>query len=108
MYILGCDGADSFLPQQPIARGMTLTELMIATALIGIGVLAAVASFRGINQAIQASKGRTLATNIAQEKMQILMQKSYYEVLVTSAAELYRRTSPARSLMIRAISHRKR
>ena len=64
---------------------MTLVELLIATALIGIGVIAAVGSFKGITQSIQASKGRSLAANIAQEKVQILMQKSYYEILVTTA-----------------------
>jgi prepilin-type N-terminal cleavage/methylation domain-containing protein len=58
-------------------RGMTLIELMIAVALIGIGIIAAAASFKGIHHAIQASKGRMLASNIAQEKIQVLMQKSY-------------------------------
>src|ERR1019366_3173488 len=65
--------------------GVTLTELMIAVALIGIGILGAVATFSGIQKSIQYSKFRTLATNIAQEKMQIIMQKPYYEVLVTTA-----------------------
>ena len=37
-----------------------------------------------IQKAIQASKNRTLASNLAQEKMQILKQKVYYQVLVTT------------------------
>ncbi len=69
--------------------GMTLMELMIALALIGIGILAAVESFKGITKSIQYSKARTLAANIAQEKMQIIMQKSYYEVLATTAPAFY-------------------
>ncbi len=66
------------------STGATLAELMIATALIGIGVLASVQTFSKVHEGIQASKGRTLATNIGQEKMQVIMQKSYYEVLVTT------------------------
>ena len=65
--------------------GLTLMELMIAVALVGIGILASVSAFNGISQAIQSSKAGTLAANIAQEKMQIIMQKFYYEVLVTTA-----------------------
>lgn len=41
-------------------------------------------TFSTIHEAIQTSKGKTLASNIAQEKMQIIMQKTYYEVLVTT------------------------
>src|SRR4029077_12949039 len=65
--------------------GLTITELMIAVALFGIGILGSVAAFNAIHRGIQSSKTRTLASNIAQEKMQIVMQKPYYEVLVTTA-----------------------
>lgn len=64
--------------------GVTLLELMIAMALVTIGVVGMMGSFKYIQQAIQASKNRTLASNLAQEKMQILKQKNYYQVLVTS------------------------
>ncbi len=63
---------------------VTLVELMIAMSLVSIGILAMVQSFGFIQKAIQASKNRTLASNLAQEKMQILKQKNYYQVLVTS------------------------
>jgi len=66
-------------------HGVSLMDLMIASALIGIGIIVAAEAFKGIHRAIQYSKMRTLAANIAQEKMQILMQKSYYEVLVTTS-----------------------
>jgi hypothetical protein len=62
-----------------------MLELMIATALIGVGIIVAAGTFNSVHRSVQYSKMRTLATNIAQEKMQILMQKSYYEVLVTTA-----------------------
>jgi hypothetical protein len=69
-------------------------ELMIAVALIGIGILGAVSAFTGIHKSIQYSKARTLATNIAQEKMQIITQKPYYEVLVTTAPATYTNVTP--------------
>jgi hypothetical protein len=52
--------------------------------IVTIGILAMVQSFGYIQKAIQSSKNRTLASNLAQEKMQILKQKVYYQVLVTS------------------------
>src|SRR3989338_1351561 len=64
--------------------GLTLTELMIATAILSIGILGSVAAFRYIAQSAQNSKARTLASNLAQEKMQILKQQSYYRLLVTT------------------------
>src|SRR5438105_3472992 len=65
--------------------GVSLTEMVIAIALIGIGVVGTIGAFNYIQKSIQSSKGRTLAANLAQEKMQIIMQKSYYEILVTTA-----------------------
>lgn len=77
--------APGFQPSPARRRGgVTLVELMIALALITIGIIAMVNSFGFIQKAIQASKNKTLASNLAQEKMQIIKQKVYYQVLVTS------------------------
>lgn len=65
-------------------RGVTLIELMIAVAILTIAIAGLAGSFGFIQKAIQASKNRTLASNLAQEKMQILKQKIYYQVLITS------------------------
>ncbi|HAT72598.1 MAG TPA: hypothetical protein DCS63_07265 [Elusimicrobia bacterium] len=65
-------------------KGVTLVELMVALAVLTIGVVGLAGSFSFIQKAIQASKNRTLASNLAQEKMQILKQKVYYQVLITS------------------------
>lgn len=65
-------------------KGVTLVELMISMALITIGIAGLVQSFGFIQRAVQTSKNRTLASNLAQEKMQILKQKVYYQVLVTT------------------------
>lgn len=64
-------------------RGATLVELMVAAVVLTIGVIGLMGSFLGIQKAIQVSKNKTLASNLAQEKMQILKQKNYYQVLVT-------------------------
>ena len=53
-------------------------------ALLTIGIAGLVQSFGFIQKAVQLSKNKTLASNLAQEKMQILKQKTYYQVLVTS------------------------
>src|SRR4051794_23498623 len=66
-------------------KGISLTELMIACALIGIGILGAISAFNYVQRSIQGSKARTLASNLAPEKIQVGMQKSYYEILVTTA-----------------------
>ncbi|MFA5975091.1 MAG: carboxypeptidase-like regulatory domain-containing protein [Elusimicrobiota bacterium] len=51
---------------------------------LGIGIIASFGAFGGIQKAIQYSKARTLSSNLAHEKMQIVMQKPYYEILVTT------------------------
>lgn len=68
-----------------INAGTTLVELMIAVALLGIVSLGMVGVFSSISKGIQFSKARTLASNLAQEQMQILKQKSFNRVLVTTA-----------------------
>jgi len=59
-------------------------ELMVAMAVLTIGVFSLVGTFHFIQVAVQLSKNRTMASNLAQEKMQILKQKTYYQILVTS------------------------
>ncbi|MBI4655542.1 MAG: carboxypeptidase regulatory-like domain-containing protein [Elusimicrobia bacterium] len=65
--------------------GLTLVELMIVSAIISIGLLGIVGSFKYFNWGIQAAKGKSLANNLAQEKIEVLKNKSYYRILVTSA-----------------------
>ena len=75
----------SLQPSRPRRAGVTLVELMIALAILTIGVVGVMGSFQFIQKAIQSSKNRTLASNLAQEKMQILKQKVYYQVIPTSS-----------------------
>lgn len=66
------------------ARGGTLTEMMVATAILSIAVMGLMGAFVGIQKAIQGGKSTTLAANLAQEQMQILKQKVYYQILITT------------------------
>ncbi|OGR45363.1 MAG: hypothetical protein A2X35_03730 [Elusimicrobia bacterium GWA2_61_42] len=65
-------------------KGVTLIELMVATVVISVGVLGMVGSFNYINRAIQGPKGKSLANNLAQEKIEVLKNKSYFRVLVST------------------------
>lgn len=65
--------------------GATLTEMMVATAVLSVGVIGMMGSFIGIQKVIQSSKSGTLASTLAQEQMQILKQKVYYQILITTA-----------------------
>lgn len=59
---------------------------MVAVALIGIISVGLVGVFANVSKAIQVSKTKSLASNLAQEQMQILKQRSFNRVLITTAA----------------------
>lgn len=67
-------------------KAVTLVELMIAVAIMSIGILGMVGAFKFFNVGIQSAKTRSLANNIAQERIEFLKNKSYYRVLVTTEA----------------------
>ncbi|MDQ7772297.1 MAG: hypothetical protein RDU13_02110 [Elusimicrobiales bacterium] len=75
--------------------GFTLLELLLASAIMSIGILGMVASFRYFNVGIQSAKGRSLANNLAQERVEYLKNRSYYRVLVTTATASDDNFSPA-------------
>lgn len=65
-------------------RGATLTELMVASAIMSVAVVGLLGSLTGIQKSFQLSKSGTLASTLAQEQMQILKQKVYYQILITT------------------------
>ena len=75
-------------------KGLTLTELMVSVAVISLAIIVIAKSFRSINMAIQFSKDRAIATNLAQEKMQILKQMIYYKVLPSTSISYLEDFSP--------------
>ncbi len=77
------------------SSGVTLVELMVTVAILSIGVLATIASFRFISISIQNSKSKTLANNLAQEQIEKLKNLSYYLLLVTTTTVSDNRFSPS-------------
>ena len=53
--------------------------------MMSIGILGMVGAFKYLNIGIQSAKTRSLANNIAQERIEFIKNKSYYRVLVTTA-----------------------
>ncbi len=66
------------------AAGLTLIELMVTSAVISIGVVAMMASFRYITTSIQYSKGKSLGNNLVTEQVEKLKNLQYYSLLVTT------------------------
>ncbi len=82
----------------PVSRaGVTLVELVVAGALITVVALAVLGPFRWLAISTQSSKSRTLANNLAQEQIEIIKNKSYYSLLVTTSTFNDTRFSPALS-----------
>lgn len=75
-------------------RGVTLTELMVATALLSVGILGFFSAFKFITKSISVSRARTLATNLAQEKVETLKNLNYYSLLITTSSSVDNNFSP--------------
>ena len=67
-------------------RGGTLTELMVATVIMSIGILGLFGAFRFIAKSIFVSRAGSLATNLGQERIEYLKNINYYGLLITTAA----------------------
>ncbi|TXH26975.1 MAG: prepilin-type N-terminal cleavage/methylation domain-containing protein, partial [Elusimicrobia bacterium] len=68
-----------------VSRGLSLVEMLVALSLLSIGALSFFGVFGGIARGVQNAKARSLAANLCQEQVQILKQKNYYRVMVTTA-----------------------
>ncbi len=77
------------------AHGVSLVELMIAVALLAICAIIIMGPFRYLATSSQYAKARTLANNLAQEQVEILKNKSYYSLLVSSSTTNDTRFTPA-------------
>lgn len=68
------------------ARGTTLTELIVATVIMSVGILGLFGAFRFITRSVFVSRGQTLANNLTQERIEYLKNINYYGLLITTAA----------------------
>lgn len=68
--------------------GFSLVELLVAVSVLSIFFLAAISAFLGIGRGILISKTRTIATTLAQEKIESLKSISYPRLLVTTQNDL--------------------
>ncbi len=75
-------------------KGVTLVELLVSILILSFTILVFVESFSNISKAVISSKAKTLATNLAQEKIQILRQLPYHRILVTPEVSYYTEVSP--------------
>jgi prepilin-type N-terminal cleavage/methylation domain-containing protein len=68
-------------------RGFTLNETLVAMALMGLGILGLSVNTSGIIQGVRASETMTVATHLAQDKMEELKaQKTLAEASNCSAS----------------------
>lgn len=67
------------------SRGGTLTELMVATVILSIGVLGLFGAFKFIARTTLISRATSLATNLGQERIESLKNLNYYSLQITTA-----------------------
>ena len=74
-----------------------MTELMVATMILSIGVLGLFGAFRFIARSTFISRASSLATNLGQERIESLKNLSYYSLQITTTTGTDATVTPARS-----------
>jgi len=75
-------------------KGITLVELLVAIVILSVVIISFIGSFSSIAKGLSFSKAKTLATNLAQEKIQILRQLPYHRILITPSPSYLTDFSP--------------
>ncbi|MBI2069732.1 MAG: carboxypeptidase regulatory-like domain-containing protein [Elusimicrobia bacterium] len=70
-------------------KGLTLIEIVVTLLIVSTVFVSFSTIFSSASKSMHFSRARTLASNLAQEKMQIIKQLSYHNILVTTTT-LYR------------------
>lgn len=78
----GFEGSPSFSS----SKGFTLVEIIIGMVIITVAFLTLAQTFTAISKGILVNKTKTIATNLAQEKIESLKNLSYFRLLVTTAS----------------------
>ena len=76
-------------------RGGTLTEMMVATVILSIGVLGLFGAFKFIARSTFVSRATSMATNLGQERIESLKNLSYYSLQITTATGTDATVSPS-------------
>jgi len=74
--------------------GTTITELMVATIILSVGILGLFGAFRYISISLNVSRAQTLAANLAQERVEVLKNYNYYGLLITTSTQYDTRFTP--------------
>ena len=72
----------------PVSRGFSQVEIVITILVISIVILGIITTFSTIGKGLITGKTRTIANNLAQEKIEILKNVSYSRLLITSQNDL--------------------
>ncbi len=75
-------------------KGMTLIEIMVASVIFAISALAIIGAIGKMGLSVNFSRETTLASNLAQEKMERVKSAGFYNVIVTSAVAYDTNFSP--------------
>ncbi|MBI5631452.1 MAG: carboxypeptidase regulatory-like domain-containing protein [Elusimicrobia bacterium] len=75
-------------------RGMTLVEILVAISILTVGVIGFMGAFKYISKSIHLSRTTTLASNLAQEKVETLKNLSYYKLLISTSSSVDTDFSP--------------
>src|SRR4051812_24117055 len=71
--------------QASTARGFTLVEMMVGMVIISVAFVTLATVFTSISKSVLVNKTKTIATNLAQEKIESLKNLTYYKLIVTTA-----------------------
>jgi type II secretory pathway pseudopilin PulG len=72
--------------------GVTLIELLVMSVIASLVALTVIQGFSGISRGIIATRFKSLATQLAHEKLQSLKSTSYYRLRVSSHTVVPQRT----------------
>ncbi|MFH1823860.1 MAG: carboxypeptidase regulatory-like domain-containing protein [Candidatus Firestonebacteria bacterium] len=69
-------------------KGLTLVELMVGIVMLGLFALGMILAYNLISRGITVTKYKTVANNLAQEKIEKLKDYTYYRLIATPVAAL--------------------
>ena len=76
------------------SRGTSLAELMVAMAILTVAVIGGMSSFRAISVAIGSARAKTISSNLASERMEVMKNLSYYQLIVTTDTDVNTQYTP--------------